>query len=71
MQSVETQRAWKHLHDVFAGLSTDPQIPDDSGDKGRCGVSVIAKSLNNMTSFLDVANEVIRAGIQLHLCPQI
>ncbi|BHF80291.1 hypothetical protein SprV_0702341500 [Sparganum proliferum] len=63
-QAAETARAWQHLTDVFSGTSTHlSALGSVAGllPEGCCkGVRDIEKSLTNMSTYLDVVNEITR-----------
>ncbi|VDL91805.1 unnamed protein product [Schistocephalus solidus] len=61
-QATDTARAWQHLTEVFSGTSAHlAALASVSGllPEGCCkGVRDIEKSLNNMSNYLDVVNEI-------------
>uniref|UniRef100_A0A0X3NWR8 Nuclear pore complex protein Nup214 n=1 Tax=Schistocephalus solidus TaxID=70667 RepID=A0A0X3NWR8_SCHSO len=63
-QATDTARAWQHLTEVFSGTSAHlAALASVSGllPEGCCkGVRDIEKSLNNMSNYLDVVNEITR-----------
>ncbi len=70
-QADESQRAWDHLHDVFAGASRKLQGTSNgtaaAGTTTLKGVRDIEDSLTNMDSFLGVLDEVMRSITQVSL----